>query len=128
MEDIYLDFAERLGHRSECLARIIEYAASPRQARILMEMNPSPGAALTATELGEKLSLDPRVVQDDLEDLFHKGLAFPRNFANRSEWRCARKDHLPIRAEGHTPYTHRSIVGSDSLTGLHIPHNHRVIR
>lgn len=90
MEDIYLDFAERLGHRSEGLARIIEYAASPRQARILMEMNPSPGPALTAEELGEKLNLDPRVVQDDVEDLFRKGLAFPRDFTDRREWRSAR--------------------------------------
>jgi len=90
VEDIYLDFAERLGHRSEGLARIIEHAANPRQARILMAMNLSPDPALTAVELGEKLNLDPRVVQDDLEDLFRKGLAFPRNFGDRREWRSAR--------------------------------------
>jgi len=87
VQEIYLNCAERLGHRAEGLARIIEYAASPRQARIIMEMNQPPGPALTAEQLGEKLGLAPRVVQDDLEDLFRKGLAFPVNFEERREWR-----------------------------------------
>jgi len=90
VEEIYLNLAERLGHRSEGLVRIIEYAANPRQARIVMEMNRAPGPALTAEQLGEKLGLDPAVVQNDLEDLFRKGMAFPRNFGDRREWRAPR--------------------------------------
>ena len=88
MQEIYLNCAERLGHRAEGLGRIIEYSASPRQARIIMEMNQPPDPPLTAEQLGEKLDLDPRVVRDDLEDLFRKGLAFPVNLEERREWRA----------------------------------------
>lgn len=88
MQEIYLNCAERLGHRAEGLARIIEYATSPRQVRIIMEMNQPPGPALTAEQLGEKLGFAPRTVQDDLEDLFRKGLAFPVNIEERREWRA----------------------------------------
>jgi hypothetical protein len=35
----------------------------------------------------EKLGLDAEVIKQELDDLFYKGLAFPRNFADRREWR-----------------------------------------
>jgi len=88
MEEIYKRLAAKLGHPdSEYLARIYEYAATPRQARILEALNPPPGPALTAEQLAEKLGLDVEVIKQELDDLFYKGLAFPRNFQDRREWR-----------------------------------------
>ena len=88
MEEIYKRLAAKLGYPdSEYLPKIYEYAATPRQARILEALNPPPGAALTAEQLAEKLGLDVEVVKQELDDMFHKGLAFPRNFQDRREWR-----------------------------------------
>jgi len=88
MEEIYKRLAAKLGHTdSEYLPKIFEYAATPRQAMILEALNVAPGPALTSEQLAEKLGLDAKAVSQDLEDLFHKGLAFPRNFEDRREWR-----------------------------------------
>ena len=88
MEEIYKRLAAKLGHPdSEYLPKIFEYAASPRQARILEALNVAPGPALTAEQLAEKLGLDVEVIKQELDDLFYKGLAFPRNFQDRREWR-----------------------------------------
>ena len=88
MEEIYKRLAAKLGRPdSEYMARIFEYAATPRQAKILEALNPPPGAALTAEQLAEKLGLDVELIKQELDDLFHRGLAFPRNFQDRREWR-----------------------------------------
>ncbi|MEE8471358.1 MAG: 4Fe-4S dicluster domain-containing protein [Dehalococcoidia bacterium] len=88
MDEIYKRLATKLGYAdSKRLPPIFEYAASPQQARILEALNKTPDPALTAEHLSETLALDAKVIQDDLEDLFKKGLAFPRNFQDRSEWR-----------------------------------------
>ena len=88
MEEIYKRLAAKLGHPdSEYLPNIFEYAATPRQARILEALNVAPGPALTAEQLAEILGLDAKMIRQDLDDLFHKGLAFPRNFEDRREWR-----------------------------------------
>lgn len=88
MEDIYRRLAVKLGYPdSEYLPRIFEYAATERQARILEALNKTPDPALTAEQVAEKLGLEAKVVHEDLEELFRKGLAFPRNFQDRREWR-----------------------------------------
>lgn len=88
MDEIYGRLAAKLGYAgSEYVARVFEYGATPRQAKILEELNQAPGPALTAEQLAGKLGLDARTVQQELEDLFRKGLAFPRNFQDRREWR-----------------------------------------
>ncbi len=88
MDEVYTRLAAKLGRPdSEHLARIFEYAASPRQARVLEALNQPPEPALTVEQLAEKLGLDAKVIQQDMEDLFHKGLTFPRNFQDRREWR-----------------------------------------
>ncbi|MBE0479856.1 MAG: 4Fe-4S binding protein [Dehalococcoidia bacterium] len=88
MGDIYDVLAEKIGvSNSKHLPPIFEFATTPRQARILEALNPPPQPAQTAKELAQKLSLDEEDVAADLEDLFRKGLAFPRKFDDRSEWR-----------------------------------------
>lgn len=88
MEAIYKRLAAKLGYPdSEYLPRIFEFAATPQQARILEALNQPPGPALTAEQLADKLGLDAEVIKQELDDLFYKGLAFPRNFTDRREWR-----------------------------------------
>ena len=88
MDEIYTRLATKLGYPdSEYLPKIFEYGASLRQAKILEALNKVPEPALTAEQLSEMLGLDANDIQQDLEDLFRKGLAFPRNFQDRREWR-----------------------------------------
>ncbi|MCJ7522004.1 MAG: MarR family transcriptional regulator, partial [Dehalococcoidia bacterium] len=88
MDDIYTRLSAKLGYPdSEYLTKIFEHGASLRQARILEVLNQAPGPALTAEQLSELLGLDASDIQQDLEELFRKGLAFPRNFEDRREWR-----------------------------------------
>jgi len=88
MDEIYTRLSAKLGHHhSEHLTKIFDFGASLRQARILEALNQPPGPALTAEQLSEPLGLDANEIQSDLEELFQKGLAFPRNFQERSEWR-----------------------------------------
>ena len=91
MDEIYSRLAAKLGSPdSEYLPRIFELGASLRQAQILDALNQAPGPALTAEQLAERLGLGAKEIQEDLEDLFRKGLAFPRNFEDRREWRFGR--------------------------------------
>jgi len=88
MDEIYKRLAVKLGYPdSEYLPKIYEYAATLRQARILEALNQPPGPALTAEQLAQKLGLDAEVIKKEMDDLFYKGLAFPRNFQDRREWR-----------------------------------------
>lgn len=88
MEEIYTRLAVKLGYPdSAYLPQIFEYATSSRQARILEALNKPPEPAFSAEQLAEMLGSDTKVIQDDLEELFKKGLTFPRNFQDRREWR-----------------------------------------
>ncbi|MBI4302461.1 MAG: hypothetical protein HY664_07635 [Chloroflexi bacterium] len=88
---VYQQLAARLGHgHSAYLPQIMECAVSPRQGRIVVELPVAPAPAVTAEELAVKLDLKSEEVRNDLEDLFRKGLAFPRNFQDRREWRGPR--------------------------------------
>ena len=93
MDEIYKRLAVKLGYPdSEYLPQIFEYGASLRQATILEALNKVPEPALTAEQLSEMLGLDANDIQQDLEDLFRKGLAFPRNFQDRREWRFGKSN------------------------------------
>jgi H+/Na+-translocating ferredoxin:NAD+ oxidoreductase subunit B len=88
MEEIYKRLSAKLGYPdSEYLPKIFECAVTLRQAKILEELNQAPAPALTAEQLAEKTGLDAEVIRQDLDDLFYKGLAFPRKFEDRREWR-----------------------------------------
>jgi NAD-dependent dihydropyrimidine dehydrogenase PreA subunit len=88
MDEIYGRLSTKLGYPgSKHLPAIFEAGASLRQAQILEQLNQAPAPALTAEQLAETVGLDANVIQEDLEDLFRKGLAFPRNFQDRREWR-----------------------------------------
>ena len=88
MEEIYKRLAAKLGYPdSDYIARVYEYGVSPKQARILEALNQAPNPALTADQLSEQLGMDAKEIQQELEDLFKKGLTFPRNFENLREWR-----------------------------------------
>lgn len=89
-KQLYLDLAEKLGHRSEYLARILQYAATPPQAQIMMSLPQVPLKATTAALLAKELGMEIELVQEELEVLFRKGLVFPRKFHERQEWRLAR--------------------------------------
>jgi ferredoxin len=88
VDKIYKRLAVKLGYSdSKYIPKIFEYAVTPQQARILEALNKAPEPALTAEQLAEKLGLDAAVIKQELDDLFYKGLAFPRNFQDRREWR-----------------------------------------
>jgi ferredoxin len=88
MDEIYGRLASKLGYpNSVYLPKIFEFATTPRQARVLEALNKVPDPALTAEQVAEQLGLDAGDVREDLDDLFKKGLAFPRNLQDRKEWR-----------------------------------------
>ncbi len=54
MDEVYTRLAAKLGRPdSEHIARIFEYATSPRQARVLETLNQPPEPALTVEQLAE---------------------------------------------------------------------------
>jgi len=88
MDAIYDRLSAKLGYPGSVhLPRIFEFGTSSRQARILEALNRAPEPALTAEQLADSLALDAKTTQEDLEELFRKGLAFPRNFDDLREWR-----------------------------------------
>ncbi len=88
MDEIYERLATKLGYPdSKHLPGIFEFGTTPQQAKILEALNKVPDPALTAEQVAEKLGLDAGAMQEDLEDLFKKGLVFPRNLQDRKEWR-----------------------------------------
>jgi NAD-dependent dihydropyrimidine dehydrogenase PreA subunit len=82
------DYAVLAGHHgygeSERYRRILEFLMSPRQAR-LAALCPLPPEEIAAQE---GLALES--VKADLEELFKKGVLFPRNFETREYLRFAR--------------------------------------
>ena len=67
------------------LRRILEELMTPDQARMAMEL---PG---TPQEVAERTGIEPHRVKDALDDLFFKGVVFPRgDFRRREYYRLAR--------------------------------------
>ncbi|MBI2865696.1 MAG: 4Fe-4S dicluster domain-containing protein [Chloroflexi bacterium] len=78
--------AERLEHPGSArLEAILRYWLTDQQARICEAL---PG---TPQDVSEKIGLDAGVVRDELEDLFVRGVVFPRgDYAHREYFRFAR--------------------------------------
>jgi len=84
-QDDYAILMERLDYAgSERLRRILEYLMTPEQARMAAEL---PG---TFEEVAQKTGIAVDVVRRQLDDLYFKGVAFPRDFDNRELFRFAR--------------------------------------
>jgi len=84
--DAYELLAQRHGFGgSERYRRILEFVMSPRQARLAQQL-PKPIAELAAQD-----GISPETVQADLDDLFKKGVVFPRDFYTRETYRFARE-------------------------------------
>jgi hypothetical protein len=83
--DAYTQIAERHGYGgSERYRRILEFLMSPLQAEMAIELPCPP------EELAQKFNLDVERVKAELDDLYIKGVVFPRNFETREHYRLAR--------------------------------------
>ena len=85
-KDAYEVLMERMGFPgSRRLRPIMEQMMSPDQARMALEL---PG---TPQEVAEKTSIDVDRVRDNLDELYFKGVIFPRgDFRHREYFRFAR--------------------------------------
>lgn len=83
--DAYTALAEKHGYgASERYRRILEFVMTPRQAKLANSL-PMPTAELAVQE-----GLTSEIVQGDLDELYQKGVIFPRNFSTREYYRFAR--------------------------------------
>jgi hypothetical protein len=88
---VYDVISERMGFKgSKYLPKVFESVANERQARLLAEMLESPGPPLTIDQLAQRTGFDKKVIAEDLDLLWIRGVAFPRNFEKRVEWRGPR--------------------------------------
>jgi len=69
---------------SERLRKILEYLMNEEEARVAAALPGSP------EEVAEKLGMDVERVKEILENLFFKGVVFPKDFQNRNYYRFAR--------------------------------------
>ena len=84
-KDAYSALMERHGYPdSERYRRIMEYLMTPEQARIAAELPAPP------EELANKLQMPVATVNRELDELYTKGVVFPRNFQTREGYRFAR--------------------------------------
>ncbi len=81
----YETLMQRLGFPdSEGLKRILEYLMNEEEARVAASLPGSP------EEVAQKLGMDAEKVKKILEDLFFRGVVFPKDFQNRNYYRFAR--------------------------------------
>ncbi len=87
-KDAFGIITERLGYaESDRLRRVLAELMSPEQARMAVEL---PG---TVQEVADKTGLDPSAVTEGFDDLFYKGVIFPRgDFHTRDFYRFARSE------------------------------------
>ena len=85
-DDAYGILMERLGFPGSTRLRpILEEMMTPDQARMAVAL---PG---TPDEVAEKTGIDKNRVKDSLDELFYKGVVFPRgDFRRREFYRFAR--------------------------------------
>ncbi|MCQ8898333.1 MAG: 4Fe-4S binding protein [Hadesarchaea archaeon] len=85
MEDPFRPLMEGLGFpESPYLRQILEYLMTPEQARVAAAL---PGSV---QEVAQKLGMPEGRVRELLEDLWRKGLVFPKDFDRREYFRFAR--------------------------------------
>ena len=85
-KDAYSALMERHGYPdSERYRRIMEYLMTPEQATIAAELPAPP------EELANKLQMPVETVNRELDELYTKGVVFPRNFQTREGYRFARR-------------------------------------
>ncbi|MBI5949168.1 MAG: ferredoxin family protein [Chloroflexi bacterium] len=83
--DAYGTLAARHGYgESPRYRRILEFLMSPRQARMAASL------PMTNADLAAQEGVAVGVVEAELEELFKKGVIFPRNFETREYYRFAR--------------------------------------
>ncbi|UCD58270.1 MAG: winged helix-turn-helix transcriptional regulator, partial [Candidatus Hydrogenedentota bacterium] len=83
--DAYTLLAEKHGYRdSPRYRRVLEYLLTPQQARLAVELPMPP------EELAQKVGMDVAAVTKELDDLYDKGVIFPKNFQTREHYRFAR--------------------------------------
>jgi len=79
--DLYQELAARHGWpESKYLPLILKKAVTPEQAKIMLQFT------ATSEEIAEKLGMDKETVDNHLQELFKKGLAFP----TKKGWRLGR--------------------------------------
>ena len=84
-KDAYSVLMERHGYtNSERYRRILEHLVTPQQAKIAVELPAPP------EELAQKLNMDVQTVNSELDELYAKGVIFPRNFETKEGYRFAR--------------------------------------
>jgi len=84
-DDAYEILMERIEYPSSArLRRILEMLMTPEQARMLVEL---PG---TPEEVAQKTGFSVEQVRASLDDLYFKGVAFPKDFDKRDFFRFAR--------------------------------------
>ena len=84
-KDAYSVLMERHGYtNSERYRRILEHLVTPQQAKIAVELPAPP------EELAQKLNMDVLTVNSELDELYAKGVIFPRNFETKEGYRFAR--------------------------------------
>ncbi len=82
---MYEKLAKNLGFpESECLKKILEHLMNEDEARVAASL---PGSV---DEVAERVGMDRGAARGILEDLFDKGVAFPRDFQKRDYFRFAR--------------------------------------
>jgi len=83
--DAYSILMERHGYPdSERYRRVLEYLMTPEQVNIAAEL-PAP-----LEELANKLQMPVEAISKELDELYAKGVVFPRNFQTREGYRFAR--------------------------------------
>ncbi len=83
--DVYQSLAERLNYgASKYLPRILKKLATPEQASLILELPAPP------QELAQRLKMDVDTVNKLLDDLYAKGVIFPKDFKTREGYRFAR--------------------------------------
>lgn len=83
--EAYTTLAERHGYKdSPRYGAVLEYLLTPPQAKLAVELPMPP------EELAQKMDMDLTEVTKELDDLYDKGVIFPKNFQTREHYRFAR--------------------------------------
>lgn len=83
--DAFTALAERHGYKDSPRYRsVLEYLLTPLQAKLAVEL------PLPPEELAQKMGMDVAEVTKELDDLYDKGVIFPKNFQTKEYYRFAR--------------------------------------